>query len=680
MGGAKGIPIRAFAIFLLAAAIGVAGGVLGSGFQIGLDQIQQLLTGRQLLPSGQYEDLSAAVNALPWWRVVAVPTLGGLCAGLLLLLLRRGRKPPFGVTDIVGMVQLRRGTIRLRDSLVQIASSACSIGSGGSIGREGGTLHLAATVAAKLNELLPLRSRARAMLLGCGVSAGMSAAYNAPIAGAMFVMEIVLGNFAMDVFAPIVVSSVLATMVRWVLLGENAIYGEVLPPDLKVLSWNLVLAAIVLGLMCGVGGILFRKALAWGRRAMQLPRVPLPVRLMLGGLVVGVIGLWLPQTWGNGFEVIKEIAHDAPPMGLIAALLFWKVVATSATVGSGALGGIFTPNLVIGAAFGGFFAHGLQWFVHGPMDHNEFAAFAFVGMAGLTAATMHAPVTAVVLVFELTGHYQLVLPVMLCSIVASIVASMIDEDSYYTATLKARGQAVPTGIEELAIKTTYVRDVMRKDLLTVADTAGFDEVMDVLANHRGDTIYVLDKQGALSGRIQLQDVKNFINDPSLGSVVIAADLTRPAVTVTPEDSLANVLKHFDDPELDELAVVAPQSQRLIGRVRQQDVIAGFRSEVLGQQRRARFQAAGDRRTSLVELPAEWEVATLTVPDAWHQLTIDNLPADVQAWLVPMVVTVTDGNGTATRVPATQELVLHEGQQMLALCRNEDLRRWQQEQR
>jgi predicted transcriptional regulator len=293
---------------------------------------------------------------------------------------------------------------------------------------------------------------------------------------------------------------------------------------------------------------------------------------------------------------------------------------------------------------------------------------------------MHAPVTAVVLVFELTGHYELVLPVMLCSIVASIVASMIDEDSYYTANLKARGQAVPTGIEELAIKTTYVRDVMRKDLLTVADTAGFDEVMDVLANHRGDTIYVLDKQGTLSGRIQLQDVKNFINDPSLGSVVIAADLTRPAVTVTPEDSLATVLPRFDDPELDELAVVAPQSQRLIGRLRQLDVIAGFRSEVLGQQRRARFQAAGDRRTSLVELPAEWEVATLTVPDAWHQLTIDNLPADVQAWLVPMVVTVTDGNGTATRVPATQELVLHEGQQMLALCRNEDLRRWQQEQR
>ena len=508
----------------------------------------------------------------------------------------------------------------------------------------------------------------------------MATSYNAPIAGAIFVMEAVLGNFAMDVFAPIVVSSVLATMLRHVLMGDGAIYGDVLPRTLSVLSWNLILAAVVLGVMCGVGGIMFRHSLRLGRSVMAGARLPLPLTMALGGFVVGIIGLWLPETWGNGIEVIKTIARETPPISLIAALFFWKVVATAATIGSGGLGGIFTPNLVIGAAFGGFFAYGMRAIGFGAIHESEVAIFAFVGMAGLTAATMHAPVTSVVLVFELTGHYELVLPVMLCSIVASIVASLIDEDSLYTAALKAKGDLVPTGLEELAIKTTYVRDVMRRDVLTVRDVASFDEVMGLLANHRGDTLYVLDQHGALTGIIQLQDVKNFINDPSLRSVVIASDLTRPAISITPEDSLATVMPRFDDSDLGELSVVATGTKQLIGRLRQQDVIAGIRSEVLGQHRRARFQDNKGKVSNLVVLPSGWELATLEVPEEWHGLSIDNLPAEALAWLAPVLVTVQVPNNRDLRVPATQELVLHAGQELLALCRTEDLQLWRKEPR
>lgn len=678
MVGTKGIPVRAFAIFLLAAIIGVAGGLLGSGFQLGLNQIQRLLTEQAQTTSGALEPLSAAVHRLPAWRIIAVPMFGGLAAGLFLLLLKK--KAPFGITDIVGMVQLRKGTIRVRDSVVQILSAACTIGSGGSIGREGANSHIAATVACWLTRVLQVGARGRAVLLGCGVAAGMATSYNAPIAGAIFVMEAVLGNFAMDVFAPIVVSSVLATMLRHVLMGDGAIYGDVLPRTLSVLSWNLILAAVVLGVMCGVGGIMFRHSLRLGRSVMAGARLPLPLTMALGGFVVGIIGLWLPETWGNGIEVIKTIARDTPPISLIAALFFWKVVATAATIGSGGLGGIFTPNLVIGAAFGGFFAYGMRAIGFGAIHESEVAIFAFVGMAGLTAATMHAPVTSVVLVFELTGHYELVLPVMLCSIVASIVASLIDEDSLYTAALKAKGDLVPTGLEELAIKTTYVRDVMRRDVLTVRDVASFDEVMDLLANHRGDTLYVLDQHGALTGIIQLQDVKNFINDPSLRSVVIASDLTRPAISITPEDSLATVMPRFDDSDLGELSVVATGTKQLIGRLRQQDVIAGIRSEVLGQHRRARFQDNKGKVSNLVVLPSGWELATLEVPEEWHGLSIDNLPAEALAWLAPVLVTVQVPNNRDLRVPATQELVLHAGQELLALCRTEDLQLWRKEPR
>ena len=671
MARAKGIPIGAFAIFLLAAVIGAGGGVLGAGFQKFLDWIQVTLIG----PTGPGRLLSDAVrnNLTPLWTVL-LPALGGVAAGLVLYLVR-WQRAPFGITDIIGLIQRRKGTIRVTDSAVQTLSSACTIGSGGSIGREGATVQIAATVAARLGDLVRTNSRSRAVLLGCGVAAGFACAYNAPIASAIFVMEAVLGNFAMDVFAPIVVSSVIATMLRRVLLTEEPLY---VLPDLHPLAWNLVLAALLLGVICGGGSVLFRKAMNAGRRAFQRLRLPQPIIMALGGLCVGIIGLWRPETWGNGAQVIHTIAHSSPTVTLLLSLFVWKVIATACTVGSGGLGGIFTPNLVVGAAFGAFFVYALDW-VHPGTDAQQLAheriTFTFVGMAGLCAATSHAPVTAVVLVFELTRHYELVLPVMLCSIVASIVASMLDADSYYAAALKAKGEELPTGIEELAIKTTFVRDVMRSDVLTVRDVAAFDEVMNLLANHRGDTIYVLDGAGALTGRIQLQDVKNFINDPTLGSVVIAADLTRPAVSVTPEDSLATVLPRFDDPELGELAVVVPGGRRLVGRLRQQDVIAGISTEVLGQQRRARFRDGSGRKSGLVELPPGWELATITVPDDWHGLAIDNLPANVLTWFTPVLVLRKGADGAIARVPATPEVVLHEGEELLALCRSDDLRRF-----
>ena len=661
---AKGTPLRAFAIFVLAAVIGVGGGVLGSGFQHGLTAIQRLLTGMQ-----PEEQLSKAVtDNLTWWQTLLVPTVGGLAAGLVVMLLR-GKKPPFGIADIVVLVQLRKGVIRLRESIVQIVASACTIGTGGSIGREGANSHIAATIASLLARWTRVGSRSRSVLVGCGVAAGMATSYNAPIAGAMFVMEVVLGNFAMDVFAPIVVASVLATMVRGGFLGEEAIYSDTLANTRLEVEQGLVLTAIVLGMFCGFGGLFFRYALASGRRLFARLRLPPPLALALGGLIVGGIGIYVPETWGNGWEVVDTIAHG-PTITLVVTLLIWKVVATVSTVGSGGLGGIFTPNLVIGAAFGAFFVYGIDALSSASASDadlgNKIAVFAFVGMAGLTSATMHAPVTAVVLIFELTGHYEIVLPAMLCSIVASITSSFVDQDSYYTAAIRDRGEEVPAGIEDMAIRSTFARDVMRTDLHTVKDTARFDEVMELLGNHRGDTIYVVDDDGRLAGRIELQDVKNFINDPTLSSVVIAADLTRPAIAATSDDSIAALMPRFDDPELREIVVIdAHQTKRPLGRVRHLDVITTIGSEVLGPQRRSTRLAVGDRDRRDLRLPRGHEFAAVALPDEWVGHAIDALPADDRNDLVVVsVVRTTDGRETT--LAAHPELVLEEGDQIVVL--------------
>lgn len=681
MGGVKGNPSRVVGIFLVAALIGVAGGLLGAGFQHLLTWLQQTAIGRDPSASAGTYDLAHAVRRnLSPLATVLVPTLGGLAAGLVLWLLLRDKKAPFGIADIIGLVALRRGTIRIRDSLVQIVSSACTIGSGGSIGKEGANSQLAATFAAAASRVIKANSRTRAMLLGCGVAAGMATSYNAPIAGAIFVMEAVLGNFAMDVFAPIVVSSVLATLVRQRLIDDATVYGEGLPRSLDALSPHLVLAALLLGVFCGIGGIAFRWSLKVGRRAFAATRLPLPLSMALGGLVVGAIGLVVPEAWGNGFAVISTIvdAKHAAPLTLVLSLFVWKVAATVATVGSGGLGGIFTPNLVVGAAFGAFFAHFLEWLspnATAEAARHEQITFAFVGMAGLCAAVTHAPVTSVVLVFELTGHYELTMPIMLCSITASVVARMIREDSYYSEALRSKGHEVPTGLEELALKTTFVRDVMRTDLAAVRDTASFDEVMDHLSRGRTDSVYVLDEQGALVGCIQLHDVKNFINDPTLSSVVIAGDLTRPAVACSPDDSLATILPKFDEPHVQEIAVALANPKKLLGRVRQQDVIAGFRAEVLGQQRRARWRSDDRRRADHVDLPAGWEIAEIVVPAEWHELAIDNLPETELAWMAPLTVERPGADGAVERLAATQEVVVQQGWRMVALCRSAELEKW-----
>ncbi|MCA8974047.1 MAG: chloride channel protein [Planctomycetes bacterium] len=678
----KGTPLRAFAIFLLAGVIGVGGGLLGSGFQHGLTWIQHLLTD---IEPGK-EHLSEAVRrSLAWWQILLMPAVGGLVAGAIILILR-GKKAPFGISDLVVLVQLRKGVLRFRESLVQILASACTIGTGGSIGKEGANSHIAATVASLLGRAAKLNSRTRSVLIGCGIAAGMATSYNAPIASAIFVMEIVLGNFAMDVCAPIVVAAVLATMIRGEWLGTGAIYGRCLE-GVHTLPWHLALLALVLGVFCGLGGLIFRRSVSFARGLFQRLRLTPPLALALGGLAVGAIGIFMPETWGNGFEVIEKIAPEPdesgarilPGASLLLTLFVWKLVATCATVGSGGLGGIFTPNLVIGAAFGSFFAYGISALGIGTdlgtmKGAEQLAVFAFVGMAGLTASTMHAPVTAVVLVFELTGHYEIVLPVMLCSIVASITATLLDPDSYYTAAIRARGEEVPSGIEDLAIRSTFVRDLMRRDCLTIGDKASFDEVMLMLGTHRGDTIYVHGEDAALIGRIELQDVKNFINDPTLSSVVIAADLTRPVVTVHTEDSIAEVMPRFDDPELRELAVVSSgQPHRLLGRVRHLDVIASIGSEVLGPQRRnTRIPVVGRDGRDL-QLPPGHRLATVPVPDAWVGHAVDALPAEGRSEIV-VVLELRRQNGSEQAHAATPGLVLEEGSQIVVIGSAEAIRK------
>ncbi len=672
MAKTKAAPARTAALFLLAAAVGALGGVLGFAFQ------SLLRHGQLLRVAGSPDDaLVDAAEKLASWQRVLVPAAGGLLAALLLLAIR-GRRGPFGITVIMDLVLTRRGVIRLRDAFFQILSSACSLATGSSIGRESANSQLGATAASGLGALFGCSSRDRAVLLGCGVAAGMAISYNAPIAGALFVMEVVLGNFAMDVFAPIVVSAVIATLVNQALQPDaatHALYAQESVGQVHMADPRLVLAAVVLGCACGFGGVAFRHTLRLGARAFAALHLPLLAALPLGGAAVGVLGIWRPEVWGNGQNVVVNIItgeRGYQAVGMVLTIMVLKSIATSLSLGSGALGGVFTPNLVVGAALGAVFGHGVAGVV--PLAGLDLTAeqlrtgFALVGMAGLCAATAHAPITAVLLVFEFTRNYDLILPVMVCSIIGSLVARLLDPDSIFTARLRERGHTLAGGIEALAMQTNYVRDVMRADAAALPDTARFDDVMEQFASARRDTVYVLGSGGALLGRIHIHDVKFYINDPSLTSVVIAGDLTRPAPTVTREQSLAQVFHLFDDPDLEELPVVDGASNaRLVGRLTRRDVIALLSDEVLGRRTlRAKLRAEDADEDTYVQLPAGAELARVRVPDALVGRAFDSLDLQDQAGLAVLVVIDTGADGIEHRSLPQPGKVLEAGSALVVL--------------
>src|SRR5580658_3616780 len=414
-------------IMFWAALIGVCGALTGVAFRASVRLVQRVLT-------GQYAGLVETAELLPWWARIAVPTIGGACAGALLWLAARTRDQSRSV-DYMEAVAVGNGQLGSRAALLQAASSFFTIGSGGSIGREGPLVQLAATVASKIGQWTRAPVPRLRLLVACGAAAGIAAAYNAPIAGALFVAEVVLGSIAMESFGPLIVASVVSDATTRHFLGYGPVYQV---PHINFgAPWELALYGL-LGVLLGHGAPPYLALLDRARGLFLRLRSPLPLTLALGGLVVGVISVGVPQVWGNGYSVVNDMLNDKLALNLLALVLVAKLVSTAASVGSGANGGILTPTLFMGAAFGALFADVLH--VIDPHLSSQMAAYAVVGMGAFLAATTHAPLTSILLIFEMTLDYEVVLPLMLACVTGHYVARIYRRgESVYTHSLTLKG-------------------------------------------------------------------------------------------------------------------------------------------------------------------------------------------------------------------------------------------------
>ncbi|MGZ5182935.1 MAG: ClcB-like voltage-gated chloride channel protein, partial [Ramlibacter sp.] len=392
----------AHAMLLWAALAGLLGALATIAFRDGLAGMQWLLVGR----SGSFVEMAAR---LPWYWRVALPCAGGLAAGGFLLLARRYRAGPDYMDAIAGGA----GDISVPHTLLRSASSLCTIASGGSIGREGPMVQLAAMVAALVGRFLRFDKERLRLLIACGAAAGITSAYNAPIAAAFFVGEIVLGPLMMESVGPMMVASVVANITMRRLPGYRPTYEMPAFPDVASLEVPLFAA---LGILAGLAAPRFLALLAWARGRFARSALPLPLRLALGGLGVGVISVWVPQVWGNGYEVVNALLHQPWVWTSVLAILVFKVLATMCTAGTGAVGGIFTPTLFVGAALGLLFGQGVHALLPGLSSAPP--AYAIVGMGAFLAAATGAPLMAILMIFEMTLSYQVMLPLMLASVLA----------------------------------------------------------------------------------------------------------------------------------------------------------------------------------------------------------------------------------------------------------------------
>ena len=542
---------------LWAGIVGFCGALCSIAFRLAVGTIHKLLTGS---PAPHLAESFAHLS--PWQRIV-VPTIGGLVAGAILQFGMRWYGQ-LTTTDYMEAVVLGDGRISTRRSLVKCLSALFSIASGGSIGREGPLVQLSSLVASLAGRLQKWSAPRLRLLVGCGAAAGIASAYNAPIAGALFVAEIVLGSVAMEIFGPLVFSSVIATLTVRGFLGGNPLYD--IPPFRLNGNWEIV-PYLLLGLFAGLLAPWFIRLLRASERLAARIVAPVYLKMCVGGLIVGVIAVFHPEVCGNGYSAVNAILKGEWLWQTLAVILVLKVLATSATFGSGAVGGVFTPTLFVGASLGFLFGDAAQHFP-GHLLINP-SAFALVGMGAFLAATTHAPIMAIIMIFELTLDYQIILPLMLACVVGYYTSVSIEKRSIYSEALKRKG----AGDYQQQLAELHVRDLMKPNPLAIQPTARFAEIGEKFISSPVNYLYVTDN-GRFVGAVSLHDIKRYLNSPDLAELIIARDIVRDNFpTVPPGASLAEAMERFARHDGERLPVVGNSGEnRLLGSISKTDVI------------------------------------------------------------------------------------------------------------
>jgi CIC family chloride channel protein len=543
---------------------------IGIGAGLGAIIFRYLILWVTILFTG-YHDYSGAGHAPnPWlpslgrWFVVLAPVAGGLLYGPLVSLFAREARG-HGVPEVMLAVAEQGGRIRPRVAVVKSLASALCIGSGGSVGREGPIVQIGSALGSTLGQILRVPETRLRLLVACGAAGGISATFNAPIAGVMFALELILRDFEAESFGVVVLSSVAANVVGRRAFGSGAFLS--LPAFQIVSLWEYVLYA-GLGTLAALVGLAFIRVL-YGLEDLAdgMWRGPEWLRPAAGGVLLGALLLLLPHMYGVGYPVLEHAIGGGYGIGLLLILLGGKIAATSLTIAIGGSGGVFAPSLFMGAMLGTAYGDALRFFLPGISAPP--GAYGLVGMGAVFAAAARAPMTAVIIIFELTGDYEIILPLMFAISLAAGVGNLLSSDTIYTLKLRRRGIDIGRGRGPNLMAVLKVRDAMQPVPPGLSPDLPLEEAVARFTNQRHDVLPVVDSAGRYQGSVTMRAVEHALQGNERPQ---AGDLARETITLREDESLEEALDSLLGSDGTGAAVVASDGRTLVGWLTDRDVL------------------------------------------------------------------------------------------------------------
>ena len=558
----------------------VTAGVLGTICGLFTVALQWLIEAFRILFFDTSADFAGPDSYIYLYFIIPlIPAFGGLISGFLTWWLKMGYESA-AAAEVMKWTAVDGGVVRRRTVWFRMLATSIFLGSGGSGGREGPIAQICGAMGSAIGQMFKASSERLRLLVGCGAAAGIAAAFNAPIAGVIFSVELVLGDFNVASFLPIVISSVMATTTKRLLLGD--IPAFVAPPYSLVAPWEIVLY-FFLGILCGFVALVFFKAyFAADDLFKKKVKAHEALKPAIGGLGVGFIGVFLPEVFDGGYEVMSQMLNGEMLWGMALALIFFKILATALALGSGGSGGVFAPALFIGCMTGGVFGH-LVNSLAAPDAVASPGAYAMVGIGAVMAAVVHAPLTNILMGYELTGNYQIILPIMTACIMSTFVMTRFSDESLYTEKLRRRGIRLWRGRDIAVMDRMKVGDVMTGEVTAIRENTPFGKIMELIATSRDSYFPVLDDDGRLSGVISIQNVREIMLDSQeLCDLVVAKEIaTEDVITVNENNNLNEAMEKFAMKDLEQLPVVDKDDPRkVIGMVGRMDVMAAYKKGVL----------------------------------------------------------------------------------------------------
>jgi chloride channel protein, CIC family len=517
-----------------------------------------------------------AFKGIPWYWKMLAPAVGGLLLAPIVVRWASAARGS-GVPEVIESAAVHGGMVPRRIVPLKAIAAALCIGSGGSAGREGPIVHIGAAIGSWIAQYLKCSVKQTRTFMGCGVAGGIAATFNTPFAGALFAVEVVLGDFGTAKISPIVIASIVATVVSRHYAGD---FPHIDVPDFSSQVPVLTLL-LCLAIGIGSGGVsaLFIKMMHWGWSLANRWRYSPYLLPAAGGLLVGVIGIFFPQVFGVGYDTINEVLLNRLDIWLVFVLVVLKLLATSATLTSGGSGGIFAPSLFIGALLGGLFGYGVQWML--PAMDLSTTIFVLVGMGAMVAGTTRAPISAILVIFELTYEPTVIVPLMAACIPSVLISAWFHGDSIYIAKLTHKGVRLKKKNELNLLKGMQVIDVMESRVTAVSPNTTLMEMVERFFQSTFPIMWMVNEKGKLLGVLESRNLEfAMLEKESLMALVTASDVATPISSVVyADDDLSLAMNLFSQSDFEILAVLDRKTELLLGDVMRSDIMRAYNQEL-----------------------------------------------------------------------------------------------------